>query len=425
MSYNMTYLFFLIFVTFILYDFKKGVIFYAPFKLFFYGGFDLISTAFSFDICLSFFVCFFYFIKYRNRFKAEDFPWKISYVFMTIIGIIYACNPVLKVGVLISETLCIYGYAYVLYCVLRNESDISFLLKSTALLALLLCVNGAIQFFTELNPLGDFHSSFYSDKTLFIDNNLLRFGDHIRVRSFLPHAISYGVECLIIMSLFFTSFLYFKRVYFKTYYYIILIFCLLGLIMCGSRTPLISLFIIVIPYFQHFNNASQKNKILIFSLLGGFILVFSSYFYEMYISIVEPNKSEAAGSSISMRIDQFKYASLIMQKNFWIGVGSSVNIMDMPSIDYSRLYGAESKWMILMLEKGITGVIAYIVFYLGLLVNLRNNSVKYVIIFFVFAWLVIDSATSLMGISLFLPLMVLTAFHRLGMISEKYNKSVI
>ena len=57
----MQYLFLLVFLYFLLKDFRKGVVIYAPFKFFFYEGFKLGPT--SFDIALSTIVCAIFFIK--------------------------------------------------------------------------------------------------------------------------------------------------------------------------------------------------------------------------------------------------------------------------------------------------------------------------------------------------------------------------
>lgn len=131
----------------------------------------------------------------------------------------------------------------------------------------------------------------------------------------------------------------------------------------------------------------------------------------MINSIINPDKTSVEGSNTTGRLEQFAYSIYLVQNNWLLGYGN-VNIMDMKSFDYSILYGAESIWMVTILQKGIIGILAYAYFYVDIFKHLPKNN-KTIFIFFVLGWLLIDSATSLMGINMFLPIMIMTLLYKM------------
>lgn len=69
--------------------------------------------------------------------------------------------------------------------------------------------------------------------------------------------------------------------------------------------------------------------------------------------------------------------------------------------------------MVTLLQKGIIGIIAYAYFYVNVFKHLPLNN-KVIFVFFILGWLLIDSATSLMGINMFLPIMIISLLYKLG-----------
>ena len=65
----------------------------------------------------------------------------------------------------------------------------------------LLCGNGLLGPLLSINPLDDYIQSVSNEElSFFSDNDLVRFGRE-RYRSFIPHAISYGVLCVTLLYL--------------------------------------------------------------------------------------------------------------------------------------------------------------------------------------------------------------------------------
>lgn len=412
----MQYLLFVIFVLFLIYDFKKGVVVYAPFKFFFYEGFQLGFV--SFDIAFSVLVNLLFIIRYRRLSKNVIFPWKRSFVILFFSGIIFSFYPSFSVGELLRHILCIYGYGYILFCVLDNRGIIKTLIISISIFTLLLAGNGFIQLVTDSNILGDFHDSFYKGE--FHDNSLIRFGNFSRIRSFCSHSISYGVECVVFFILFLYLFILYKREYFSKWYYLAMGLCLIGIISSGSRTPLIGLAIMIFPLIKSYNKISLKQKTIITIIVLAFLGLFGTYVMEMIGSIINPDSSSVEGSNAMGRLEQFVYSWHLVQNRLWLGYGN-VDLMDMNNFDYSRLYGAESIWLVLLLQKGLIGVGAYIYFYYDVLKHLPKN--KIILISFIIGWLFIDSATSLMGINMFLPIMIISLLYRLDSVPSLLKKS--
>lgn len=403
----MQYLFLLVFLYFLLKDFRKGVVIYAPFKFFFYEGFKLGPT--SFDIALSTVVCVIFFIK-KRKLIIENFPWKKSFGILLISGVIFSFYPFFSIGEFLRQVFCIYGYGFVFFHSLSDKNIINTFLKSCTLFAILLAGNGFFQLITDQNLLGNFHDSFYNSE--FNDNSLVRFGNFSRIRSFCSHSISYGVECVV----FFITFLYmyfgYKKEYFAKSMYFAIFFCVIGIITSGSRTPLLGVAIMALPLMTKLSRISGRQKLIVILAIICFCALFGSYVIEMVNSIINPDKSSVGGSNTTGRLEQFAYSIYLVQNCWLLGYGN-VNIMDMKSFDYGILFGAESIWMVTILQKGIIGILSYAYFYVDVFKHLPKNN-KILFVFFVLGWLLIDSATSLMGINVFLPIMIMSLLYRLG-----------
>ena len=196
--------------------------------------------------------------------------------------------------------------------------------------------------------------------------------------------------------------------------------CLIGIISSGSRTPLIGLAIMIFPLIKSYNKISLKQKTIIAIIVLAFLGLFGTYVMEMIGSIINPDSSSVEGSNAMGRLEQFVYSWHLVQNRLWLGYGN-VDLMDMNNFDYSRLYGAESIWLVLLLQKGLIGVGAYIYFYYDVLKHLPKN--KIILISFIIGWLFIDSATSLMGINMFLPIMIISLLYRLDSVPSFLKKS--
>ena len=196
--------------------------------------------------------------------------------------------------------------------------------------------------------------------------------------------------------------------------------CLIGIISSGSRTPLIGLAIMIFPLIKSYNKISLKQKTIITIIVLAFLGLFGTYVMEMIGSIINPDSSSVEGSNAMGRLEQFVYSWHLVQNRLWLGYGN-VDLMDMNNFDYSRLYGAESIWLVLLLQKGLIGVGAYIYFYYDVLKHLPKN--KIILISFIIGWLFIDSATSLMGINMFLPIMIISLLYRLDSVPSLLKKS--
>lgn len=421
----MQYILFFIFLTILLRDYKKGVVIYAPFKFFFYEGFRFGPT--SFDIALSIIVCVIFFMK-KRKFITEKFPWKKSFLILLISGIIFSYYPSFFMGEFLRQVFCIYGYGIVFFYCLSDKNIINTFLKSCTLFAILLAGNGFFQFVTDQNLLGNFHDSFYDGD--FSDNSLVRFGNFSRIRSFCSHSISYGVECVVFLITFLYMYFGYKKEYFAKSMYFAIFFCVIGIIISGSRTPLLGVAIMILPLMTKLRQISGSQKLIVIFSIICFCALFGSYVIEMINSIINPDKSSVEGSNTTGRLEQFAYSMYLVQNNWLLGYGN-VNIMDMKNFDYSILFGAESIWMVTILQKGIIGILAYAYFYVDVFKHLPKNN-KILFVYFVLGWLLIDSATSLMGINMFLPIMIMSLLYRLGTNNSlikydsfKYNNSCL
>jgi hypothetical protein len=123
-----------------------------------------------------------------------------------------------------------------------------------------------------------------------------------------------------------------------------------------------------------------------------------------------------------MREGQLLYSISIWNKNIWFGQGHEYNIFKMAN--HNDLFGGESIWFTLMMKQGLIGMLAYIILYVDIIYNVRKNIFSKYIISFILGWLVIDSATNLPGINLFLPFMIIIIIYKYGEIISKKEHSL-
>lgn len=402
----MNIILFLLFFIILLYDVKKGIIIYAPFKLFFIRGYILYGNI-GFDLIVSIVAFILYLCTYGINRKMKV-PWLIGLLVGLIAYIANSLYPLFHPMIALIDTFCVYLYSIIYFASIQTKEDRQLAVRSIIIVFILLVGNGLIEFLTQNNILGDFQRSYIKEGVFISEKKEVRFGV-FRTRSFVPHAIGFGVEC--------TCFFIFFLLYAKTLkklslsYYSLIVLSAIGVFISGSRTPLLGLGIMLIPLLV---NSSFFN-IRHFVLLCGFLLVVyvftESYVIDMLLSLEANNKSkEVSGSSFEMRMIQLNYSVYYwLQKPIW-GWGASADVLHFG--DRSEIFGGESVWFTLMMKRGLVGMISYIFIYISIFWSVRHLKIKKYIIGFMVGWLSIATGTNLPGVSFFFPLMIITLLYK-------------
>lgn len=390
---TLLYILFFIWVLFILFDFKKAVLCYAPFKILFYYDVRL-TAALPFDMAIMLLITFCYFVK-RKEYSKIHFPFAKGYMVYAIIYSIGCIIPVFMINRIPSTVISILLYSYVYFQCLRNMRDVKFAAVVYMLFSLFLVGNGILELITHKCPVGDWIRSMpFVDKEHAWDTDFdeLRFGLP-RIRSFMPFSITYGVACVILLSLpFYLVFENFRRSLLMKYLVpMSLVLLLIGVITSASRSPMLGVVVLLSFLFLDKELFKRyKTKILFLLLL---IAVFMwPFIYDNILSILNPRAAEmTGGSSIDMRIVQYSIAFDYMMQSPLFGLGKETQITDI------LFFGGESIWLPLMINNGILGVFGYIYLYYAIVKNTKVSGSRYLHIVTA-SWLVMNTATSLMGL---------------------------
>lgn len=390
---TLLYILFFIWVLFILFDFKKAVLCYAPFKILFYYDVRL-TVALPFDMAIVLLIAFCFFVK-RKEYSKLHFPFTRGYMVYAIIYSIGCIIPVFMINRIPSTVISILLYSYIYFQCLRNIRDVKLAAAVYMLFSLFLVGNGMLELFTHKCPVDDWIRSMpFIDKEHAWDTDFdeLRFGLP-RIKSFMPFSITYGVACAILLSLpFYLVFENFRKsLLMRLLVPMSLVFLLIGVITSASRSPILGIVVLLSYLFLDKELFKRyKTKILLLLLL---IAVFMwPFIYDNIMSILNPKAADAiGGSSMDMRIVQYSIAFDYMMQSPLFGLGKETQITDI------LFFGGESIWLPLMINNGILGVFGYIYLYYAIVKNTKVSGSRYLHIVTA-SWLVMNTATSLMGL---------------------------
>lgn len=386
------YLSIIIITILLIWDFKKGVLIYAPMKLFFNMNVRL-SSLITFDLAVNILILILFIIK-RKKLINERFPFGKAFLIYGV-GYTLTClfpTPVFNFIPRIVISVLLFSYVYY-YC-LDGYKNIKVAIYSYAIFSIILCGNGLLQPLLGINPLDDYIQSVsFEDLSIFSTNDLVRMGQE-RYRSFIPHSISYGVACCVIFYLIFWAFNS-KIIKGKIIMAFSIMLLLSGIVMCGSRSPILGLVPLVYLFFVPGVFTKNMKKYIIIVLII-FLFVSGDYLVYSIQSIFDPQvAAKAEGSDISLRIRQLAISlDFFMQKPIF---GHAINF-DFFKYN-SDILGAESVWFPLLIKGGLVGTISYALIYYFFYKIFIKTSGKVFLLVFTLGWLIMRSATSLIGVT--------------------------
>lgn len=313
------YTLFVLIVLILLWDFKKGVLLYAPFKLFF--NINVRLGIITFDFAVSAIVLILFIINIQNK-KINKFPLKTGFMLYGFLYCLTCFYPDFVPNYIPRVVLVVLLYGYVYYYSLSSINHVKFALMCYALFGIIMCLNGLLQPIFGINPLDDFIQSLSDTEQqhIFIDNKLERMGQ-IRYRSFIPHAISYGVSCVVILFLLFWGYMNLKLNFrSRTFLITSIVLLMTGIIICGSRTPILGF--LPLSFLLITGDIKLNNKQWIYISLLVIILLYISGDYIIYSikSIFDENLAkEARGSTLTLRYNQYALAWNWFKENIWFG----------------------------------------------------------------------------------------------------------
>ena len=392
----------LLVVIFLLRDFDKTVVYYAPFKLILHRGillYDASSFAINLDMAVSI-VAFLVFLTRSARYKNSDIPKFIMWgAIVFCIGVfVHGMNPRFAFNIFFYEPITTFSFIYVLFKVVRTKNQLSKLIKGFMIVGAILIFDAVIDVIFGYNIITEIEKTQGGDR-LWISNNDVNRAGMIRTTSFMPHSIAMGTiavfiwSIVIIIRFIFPKYLNVNR---KLLYLIVI-----GLPVCmlfaNSRTTILTALCFVPLFMKRSIMFSIKGFILLIGLVA-LVLANSTYFEWMYNSIFHESSVNVGGSTTDLRESQFTIAMYYFHQNPLLGKGVDFDVLNYEN--ESDVMGMESVWFILFMLRGLVGVVTYVYFILtGLVSFLKYNKIFWL---FTLAWLVNITSSSQEGVSMFL-----------------------
>lgn len=394
---------FILIVLFTFKDYHRTVLFYAPLRMIIHPGICLRyeSPILQLDFaCCFLFTVFSFFSGGHNKDKVLLRLYFIFFISF-VIAIFSSYFDVFQAAPSMIGKIFILYYSYLFYKELKRIGDIKFFSITYFVLMVIMIGYGLYEYVLQSNPVMDFESSMFPEelKNLIYATSIRL--ESIRCQSFTNISITYGSLCVIWLS-----FLFLFRSVNKSFIPLILWILLFALILfstftSGSKSP----FIFFICFFGAYIFFSKENyffRLVVIIISVVLLFVFNSYFYDFYLQIVDSSKSSTAGSDIPMRLMQVDAASKVLDAHSWL-FGLGAKGVYQAQLLNPLVLGAESIWLQLLLEQGIIGCLAYILFFVCFILYAKRSmdtDSLLLLKIFVFSWIVLNTVSSLPGLDL-------------------------
>lgn len=191
-----------------------------------------------------------------------------------------------------------------------------------------------------------------------------------RISSVFGHPMTYGL--FLGMAL---VYVYSVRDRLNKYISMVLIFGIIAAIfLCGIRSPIGALFVTVLVFLLLNHKVKLMIQVAIVGCLG-YAIISSVPDLNSYVeSIFSDDKSEVAGSSMEMRMEQFQGCLNEIRNNPIFGKGYDwVGYYTTNFGDHPVMLAFESLSYVVLCNSGFLGVVIWIVFLVRLYLNMRKN----------------------------------------------------
>lgn len=314
----------------------------------------------------------------------------ISFLFLSFVLFSSVVPIVSQIKSYVAEFLY-YFFVVALFCYIKHCFDSKYLLVNAIVFAIIINVLFSLVFEIVLgnNPTSDIVNSLYNDEVAIDMLSESRGGFGFRVQSIFGHPLSLGQIMLLAIPL---------VIYSETKYLNWLIFVMFLLILLsGTRGAIFPALILLLFYYGQ--KVNPRNTLLIIFGVVFFWFASSSSIrkeivqnYDMALTLVafwDNNRAEEVrGSSLSMRFEQFDAALEEIRDNYLFGKGKGYReYYQKLHGGHPKLLGYESLILLVLVERGVVGLILYIycLYYISFrLFKINSKDRFYVLSFFMF-----------------------------------------
>lgn len=414
-------------------NFRETVLAYVPIRIIMHQGIILwpVNPTVMFDTVACFTICIFYFGMYQGKTNRNQFPLFFPLILLFCSEFLSAFMAMTSGNTLnfLQNTFVGILFLYVVWKCLCQESDLIRVLKGYSIIFSIAIILSCFEQVAHFNPIIHMEKMLLPANApigLIWESTQVRFGGLFRSQAFMPISITYGGYCVIFFIFYFlfsqryTLYIYYQKVKNKLF----MLGLVLGTVLSGSKSPIMSLLIGFLPYvkLKWFHNIKLIISIIcIASLISTLAIKMYDDIYEALT--VENSYEYSGGSSLAMREVQFDISFNAFKKSPVIGNGTKYTqvLCDKEPL----LLGAESIWFKLLIEKGIIGIIAFLTLVLYPIFHKRFRDKKIYIALSI-TWIVLNTMTTLPGMdNTFFYTLILLTYRAQLFYSENGRKDII
>lgn len=317
----------------------------------------------------------------KPRPQYLKFPLKIPLFIMFIGSVLLLIldtrfSPLTRILYMFQDALDIYLVLFLIFSFLNySNNSLESICKPIMCCCLIAGLYGLFNYVTHINPINNFLINTYA----VIDTvEVAKDESRSRVSSLYRYTFDYGYNSIIFLVT--LLYFYFRQQKNK----IALLFCILiafvGLILSGSRTVLIS-GVVATVIFVVFSQSSRKKyqTIIGCTLIGvaAFLTIPAvNNMVTMTIGSIFTQTAEVSGSSVDMREAQLQGSLLLWAQNPIWGNGYKYIFLDLDwkgGTYVDDMAGYESIVYSLLIERGVIGIVVYLIFFISLYVYYFRN----------------------------------------------------
>ena len=390
----------------------------------------------------------FFLYLFRERFSNKLFEGTylfklpfVAYIFSYCISSLFSIAPI---GSIITHSFQYFLNSFVIVFLfhksLKNYNDIKFFLKINCYVIILIFVLGFYEFIFKDNPWLDYvywscdDADLILKKSSYRPSDLYASGEHrsrfgmVRAYSFFEHPIRYGCACAMYISLY--LWLYNRKTSLLNKYMCIIMILLLltGVIFCNSKTPFVGItffFLAAMPLEFFISRKAFPFFVGLF-LFGTIALSFNENIFDNFYALVSSDKMAEGGESTpELRMQQYAIGLSLWLQNPILGNGPGAvdAMLNLGSVLKEDIGGSESSWLQILPERGLIGVMAYLLLYYQMFQYMCKNIGKQFSLFFLIGLMAIETATGVMDMFLYGAIIVFIS--RCQIIKCKRRLSII
>ena len=411
-----------------IYDIKKAILIWLPFKLLFNNQIAVryespgMALVIAGDIAL--FLIFLLRYNKKSMYNGK-FPFSNA---MIAFGISYLISLIFTIAPFQTALIAVIKYFSSGFCMLylahkafRNKADIHFFLKGCLIVSVLIVSLAIIENIFRTNPWLDFvyfNSPFDPDanRMFYTPGSMeMRYG-FVRSRSFFSFHIPFGFACVCFYWMLFYCYKNVRK--YKNSYLLLVISTMLiaGVVMSNSKQIYLGLLLMILSLYP-LKSVFNIKIVLPVLIILFVVFVYAPDYLNNYLSLTDQNLAEAGGgSTVALRESQYRIAWRMFLQSPIIGNGiSSIGVLKRHADNVSIL-GAESSWLEILPERGILGAIVYLYLYTELW-KMKRYVDRKTLLFFLLSVFVMELAGGIKDMSIWC--LVLLTVYRYNQLSSK------